>query len=671
MRKRQDIWGKVFGLLAFFWFVAIVTSYYVLHKPLSPELLLVLAQLSLRVAVAFGILSLAGGLGNRILPRMNLQPLALLSIQAALGTGVFGLLFLVIGSLGGLRPLVGWIVLVACSVVLRRDVWNWWGKWGAFSSVWRKAGKLDFAIAACVALILLFTLIQSLAPPLKFDALVYHLALPRLYVAAGRVAYVPQIMYWGMPQTGEMLYSWAMMLAGDSAAALLGWGFGLLALTGLMGYLIERIGPRSAWVGAASMVSGFTLASALSWAYVDWLAILFGLSFLIVLDIGSQSRRPVDLFLSGVFAGMALATKYTAGVLLVSGLAVILWNWRARLAQINLLSSISVFSLAIVAVVSPWLVKNYLATGNPAYPFLFPSGEMSELRLSLYQEGEPWGGWQDIFLLPLRATFWGLEGSPGYSASIGPLFLGLGLAAWLGWPSFSQTYRKTVAHAAAIALPVILIWMVLGRFSSYLLQSRLYFAVFPALAVLAGAGYYSLCQIKLPGVRLGRVIGVMALLVLALNTYNLGIQAIEQRAMQAALGLSEPEEYLDRNLGWYAPAMRTLRELPEPSKVLMLWETRSLYCIPKCEPDEIIDRWLRERYSDGATTAPRTTQEILNSWEQAGYTHLLFYNAGAEHIQAESISYRDADWLALYELLEQLEVAQNFGETYTLYRLDR
>jgi hypothetical protein len=77
-------------------------------------------------------------------------------------------------------------------------------------------------------------------------------------------------MFWGMPQTAEMLYTWAMALAGDPAAASLGWAIGVLTLAGMLGFGLQKLDVDAAWVSAACLVSGYTLASALSWSYVDW-----------------------------------------------------------------------------------------------------------------------------------------------------------------------------------------------------------------------------------------------------------------------------------------------------------------------------------------------------------------------------------------------------------------
>jgi hypothetical protein len=659
--------GSFLGIAAFVWLAAIVLLYYVSHKPFTPELAFSLAIVLGRLLVAGLLVALGGGIGQRILPELPVHPFTRLAVQAAAGLGVLSLVVLLAGALGGLRSWLAGLALLVLLVVFRRNVRNWAQGVRALSPAWYQAGGLGRFLAICLALMGLFTLILSLAPPIKFDALVYHLALPRQYLSAGGLVYVPQNMFWGMPQNAEMLYTWAMMLAGDQAAVVLGWMAGLLALAGMLGYGAERLDVDSGWVSAAVLVSGYTLASALFWGYVDWLVLLFGLSFLAVLALWLEYGERRYLLLAGAFAGMTFGTKYSGGVLCLGAAVVIAWQNRKRFK--TLVKDLLQFSLAALLLAAPWLLKNFLATGSPVYPLFWPAGAMTAFRQHLYQGGQPWGGWLDTVLLPLRATFYGMEGGPGYSSAIGPLFLGLGLCTGLGWRTMEAGRRRAIQLAVGVAAPGLLAWMILGRFSSYLLQVRLYYAFFPALGFLAGAGYMALKQIVLPGLRLGRIAAFLIALVVALNTFELGIDTLRSGAAQAALGLRSAEDYLGDNWGWFAPAMKAVRDLPPGSRALMLWEARSLYCLPNCEPDEVLDRWLRELH-DTPEGALRTPEAILAEWRAAGYTHLLFHRLGADFIRSENQpAYHESDWQALDSLLASLPVAADFGGTYTLYRL--
>jgi hypothetical protein len=99
----------------------------------------------------------------------------------------------------------------------------------------------------------------------------------------------------------------------------------------------------------------------------------------------------------------------------------------------------------------------------------------------------------------------------------------------------------------------------------------------------------------------------------------------------------------------------------------MLWEARSLYCLPGCAPDEILDRWLRERQPVSGRL--QSAEEIRRSWISQGYTHILFYKLGADFIREQSRAYLPADWQSLQEFLSRLPPGEDFGGAYYLYKL--
>lgn len=652
------VWAIMVG------FVAIVAAYFVYHKPITPELVLSLVRILWVLLVAFMLFSLAGGLGVRLLPRLDVHPLALLSLQAAFGAGCLALGMLAAGLAGLLFPWVAAAAILILVFLLRKEIRTWWMSSQSFKAIWNASSRIG-RWAACILLgILVAALLTALAPPLHFDALVYHLTLPKIYLDTHQISYIPENMFWGMPQTAEMFYTFGMSLGGLSAGPALGWLAGLLAILGLLGHIAQKFGADAGWVGVAALLAGFTLAAALGWGYADWWTLWFGLGFLIFLTLWDEQRADRLLGLAGICAGFALGTKYTAGVALVSGFVIILFRQKKSAGAV--LKSFAWLGLPALLVFSPWLLKNFFATGNPIYPLLFPGGAMTPYRIAYYHQGEAWGNWLDVVLLPLRSVVLGVYGAPGYNASIGPLLLGLSLAAGVGWRRRSSGERSAILIAAMIILTAFAIWMAVGRFSSYLLQSRLYYSVFPAYAFLAAAGYSGLSKVVQRRVRLGVVAGVLTLVVFGLNAVELSLHTLRQNAFQKNLGLETSDAYFARNLGWFEPTMRALRSLPESSRVLMLFEPRSLYCLPVCEPDEALDRWLRERHDSSGL---RDAQTILQGWKARSYTHVLFHKAGAEFLRKEDAHYERADWASIEELLASLEPVEEFGDAYALYRL--
>ena len=633
--------------------VGVLLGYYYAHKPLLPQTALALALAFFDMAVAAGIVALAGGLGHRLAPSIHAHPLANLAVQAALGLGVLALAALSVGAIGGLTPLVGWIALGAGLSALSRDIRTWLRQWAALGDLLRRASQFEKALACLLALIVGASLLQALAPPIQFDALVYHLLLPRVFQAQRSIALVPDIPYWGNPLAGEMLYTWALLLARPQAAALVGWMAGIIACIGVLG-LGASAHRTSGWVAVAALLAGESVSSALGWAYVDWLAALYGMAMLGALTAGSDSswRRA---FLAGLLAGFGFGTKYTAGVLMASGAAAMLVAWpRGRPGR-----SLLAFAGAALLAASPWLLKNWLAAGSPLYPYAGDSPWISAAQQAALRSSVSGLDVLRALLLPIAATFQGHEKAPGFSASIGPLLLGLSAGALV----VPRRLTRVTGTAAVFVGTGWLIWAAASLLSPLLVQTRLYFGLLPAWALLAGYGYAGVSRVRLGKVRLRRLLQAVIGIALAFTAISSGVATLRERTFAPTLGLESDGDYRLRNLGAVELALRAVNGLPEGRRAMLLWEPRAFGCWPRCSPDAWIDRWYLER-SDRPST-----QAVLGSWKAQGFTDLLVNLDGMAFVQEHDRRYREEDWAALAQLLESLPDSQAFGEGYRLYRL--
>jgi hypothetical protein len=355
-----------------------------------------------------------------------------------------------------------------------------------------------------------------------------------------------------------------------------------------------------------------------------------------------------------------MGTKYTGLLLLAVGLAVILI--RSRLDR-RVLRIAGLFSLTALIVASPWYLRNILGFGNPLFPFLFPSGPMSAERLAFYLGPSPDRPiWRDL-ILPLEATVLGIEGGPGYSASIGPLLLALSAGLFLSWRGLGAERRAFLQRMSAAVLTGWVLWALGAHLSETLLQSRLHWGFFPAWAALSAVGYELSNHAHMGTVRLSRVINALVIFIVVLSLFGEVVHLVQSDVTAVLLGLSSQQSFLESALGWYAPAMRRVRMLPSSARTVLLWEPRSLHCLPGCEPDPLIDRWfLLSRSFSG-------TGEILDHFKQKSYTHLLLYRTGMEFVRSNDLRYSLADWRALDDLLGRLIVDTDFDGVYTLYRI--
>jgi dolichyl-phosphate-mannose-protein mannosyltransferase len=326
------------------------------------------------IVAAMIALMAIGGAGRLAIPRLlptDATPLERILFGFSLGAGSVGYVFLALATIGAYRPVVVRSVLIAAALATL--------VWTAFSRRHtnvhtRDVGfrdRLDVLWALfCVATVLL-ALFCALAPETEYDALWYHLELPRRWLRAGRpvddlTEYVS--LY---PMTWELLYGGLLSLDGTVAARLLHWA-ALPACGGCAALIARRASPTtSPWLVAAVFMTPPTIFWEATTAYVDLANALFaglGAYALMRAFDGDQRRWWV---VAGLEFGLACATKHLGLVALACALAVLCTS-RLRRASVpdNIRSAVLVAALAL-AVALPWYVRSYAASGNPFFPELY------------------------------------------------------------------------------------------------------------------------------------------------------------------------------------------------------------------------------------------------------------------------------------------------------------
>ncbi len=648
-----------YGLFALASLLTAMLGYVYTHKPFTAENLIGVLTAFWQTLIALFIIAVAGGIGEYFLKADNRHELERMGISLALGIPILSIATLLIGSTIGTGIFSLTFFLALTGFLCRKSIGKWVRHLARLKTI--ISGKYGTAIAVIAALIFVMHFVTALAPPTMFDTLVYHFTLPQAYLQTGKIQYVPDNMFWGMPQTTEMLYLLAMRFAGMESATLVSLFIGLTAMLGMAGYITNRFGKIAAWTGIAAILAGETLTAALSSGYIEWTVLLLGWAIFASFNYWLETRNRNDLILCGALCGAAIGTKYTAGIVLLGIMVALIFlpvlqTWKQRISNALLVGIFAVlFSL-------PWWIKNAVFTGNPFYPFFFPAGAMNEFRLFNYQHVPIWGNWSSVILLPWQATFWGVEAKDGFSASIGAILVGLSPLVWIGWKSRTEAQRNNIKTALLIVFVGFVVWAIGSRVSGLLIQSRLFFGIFPAWALLAGVGMDSIWYLRAANIRFGRVASALTLLMLGFNLFATWTGFIVRDPLAYVIRQEDDQGYLARNLGMYAVTMKTIQSLPADSRVLMLWETRGLACWPKCDADEVIDRW----YDDVNTF--QTPEKILASWQEKGYTHLLLNQAGVDFVRPREPRLTTEDWEKFETLLTRLGPPTILG-SYALYPL--
>lgn len=324
------------------------------------------------------------GVGRLLVPMWDWRPLERIAIAWVVGTGILPLIILGLGLAGQATSLAIWGAICAVGVV------SW------LVGVTYEKPRLRLVVpklsphAYVIVVISLVTFIcagiAALAPPgtLEWDTLSYHFAVPKTWLRAGRIFFVPYDHHSNFPFTMQLGYM-AMLSAGSEAAAKWLHTLSGLALAISIYASTRRLLPKSTYgptIAVCTLLAVPMVFWELTVAYVDIATTVFSwmsLSVLLILlksegePTPTMSQRTRMLILSGVLMGCALGTKMT--VLLFWGmilLGMLMYGFFVRKTQLRTaIRHASVWGALGLVVGSPWYVKTYLYTGNPVYPYFY------------------------------------------------------------------------------------------------------------------------------------------------------------------------------------------------------------------------------------------------------------------------------------------------------------
>ncbi len=508
--------------------------------------------------------------------KVEMSSLALrVAWQLAIGASLWSLLWFVLGVTGLFRSSVALGLLLAglsLAIVAMRPIHQDWPEREQADEHWLRRTTV-------IVLILIggLALIAALAPPTGKDAMVYRLAVPKAYVAAGGIVDVGTNVMGFLGLGAEMHGVWAMLLGNLANARVAESAFGAmvflwlpvlwLAVYGFARELqLRRDWALVATVFVAAIPSMYQVATS---GYVDHSLALF-----IVLAVQAagkwwvtQSRQ--SLVYLAIALGGALAIKFIALFAFFPLFIVVLFKAREmqdldkKQPMTILLHGCGALLLAGL-LASPWYLRTWARTGSPVYPFYAhlwngSSPNWDAERAQLFQMWvSRYGGDQksvmDYLAAPLRLS---LTAQPEFAAQydgvLGISFLlGLPLICWGLW---RLRLRAEIKIAVAVAGGWYLCWL----FSSQ--QMRFLLPVFPVLAIAIVAAANKLPSRALLWTIFASV--VPGLLVIS-------AWFLEQNPWRVVLGGEAREAYLERRLDHYPYYQIINRDLPITARVWLI-----------------------------------------------------------------------------------------------------
>ena len=404
------------------------------------------------------------------------------SLCIPLGTAGWGLLILALGLTGVLYPLV--VVAAAVILFLLLKLHRHVLPSNHSATAYNPSLAARLFIVACAGVSLIYMILvfaSALAPELAFDALNVHLPYARESASGHRLLFESNNWSSIMPALPLMSYVTAFLFSGANLAKL----FNTLCflLCGGVVYFFARrwLSPLH---GMAAAVLFWTSPIALYEAtttLIDLPLTLYSAIAVFSLLEWTRSDDRSFLWLSAVSLGMALGSKYHAAYWIFPFALVMIWRGvekpGANLRETLLLAVR--YSIIVVVLFLPWLVRTWYYTGNPVFPIangyfksVYFSPEMEAAAKAVYENEGVGRSWTALLKLPWTVTF-----HPGsFRGTVGIAFLpGIALALFR---------RKTpvVRFGLILALLHFYTWALIAQQVRYLLP------LVPLLAILSVFG---------------------------------------------------------------------------------------------------------------------------------------------------------------------------------------
>lgn len=607
------------------WIFAVYLLFYRTQKPFTVETFLAFADSLLNIALALFIFLLGAALGQMLLRGLSFtSPGEGLVFAAGIGLGILSLFTLGLGLLGLLYPWLFYALSLGLALLLLPQILSLLKR----VTQLRLPSRPPLLIGLYLAATLSLSFLLALAPPISFDALLYHLVGPKLYIQEHRIWAVDNFPLY-FPSLVEMLFTFGMLLKGDIVAKLIHYLYGLLAGAAIFLLAKRYLSSKAGWWSLALVWSMPMVWVVMGWAYADLGLVLYELLAFFALLNWLGSKEGKWLLLSGALSGFAMGVKYTAFVVPLSLAFIILYQGvKRRQRASSLLRSLFLFALLALLLASPWYLRNLYLVGNPFYPLIF-GGKYWDHFLATWweQAGSGLGLSWRIIALPLTVTL-GTQDETFYDGRTGPLILALLPLLFLARLTPRGEKRTVVNYLLFLFLAQFVFWTWGVVRSQSLFQARL---LLPGLVFLCIALAQSIegSDFSWPQFSLARFVTAVVVLALSLNLVTQTMEFLANNPLLHLAGLQRREKYLENNLGDHYRAMNYINEnLPDSAKIQFLWEPRTYYCQREARPDAILGSFKHLVFLEGKA------EGIVGHWQEAGITHVLFRKSALDFLMS-------------------------------------
>jgi hypothetical protein len=533
-------------------------------------------------------------------------------------------------------------------------------------------------LCTAILIILLTEIILNLTPPIDRDALIHHLAIPKLWIKNGGFYEMKWAVFSYYPMNIDLLYLIPVYFNKDFTTKFIHMGFGIGTALLIYHYLNKKINSVVGLLGVLIFLSTPMVVRLSTEAYVD-LGLTFFTTAAIIAFIcyrDSKFKEFKWLLLSSVAMGLALGTKYNALIAwFFLSTAIVFVYSRDTGEQWKAVKCGSIFFLISLSVFSPWLIKNYILTGNPLYPLL--QGIFSITNASLHEgtrsvSGGTYSGifqmreamygenfWETLFI-PLRYFFQGQDNNYRYfDGVLNPVLIIFAPFAFIN----KSFYRDKLFFTGFAVFFIIT--------ATFLDQTRIRYIlpVVPILSILTVIGFFNILNWLMSlSKRFGFFLAVLFIssfiIVLLPNIFYIKKYYQEISPINYVLGKESKDNFISRHIGSY-PAMKFINEFtPDNSKIRLLFLAGRGYYLDRIYED---DSTMGMSFVDRLVVKSESEKTFQSHIHSLGYTHFLLRIDLFHKYLRDNFS-REKRNRFLQQIDRTLEIVYN-GNGYRVYRL--
>jgi len=573
----------------------------------------------------FVIATVAIGLGLRILRGRGLAFDSLaeeLAFSFGLGIGALALGIMILGMAHLLYESSLYVLLLLFGIAGCKELVGVTGRFRGRVPQWYVPfGSFYFWLAALMIVGILLNLTRALTPAFgAVDPLVYHLALPKIYLKKHFLSFESSITGALYPANISMLFALGIGLRNATLAQLIHFSMGVGCLFFIVAFCRRYFDVKVGLWAAAIFSFTPVLVFFGPLGYVDIGLCFF--QFLAFWALFNWLERPDErmLLLSGIFTGLSLGTKHPALPMWFVGVGIIaVASLYRREPFKDLIRHCALFGGVALVLVAPWYVRSYVEAGNPVWPLAnelfggnphrgisrvgFASAGLQSAASSFLPSVERLKNLLYWCALSLWEWTWNLR--LGWQKAIGVYFV----AFLPGLLVYYRNRRVLLLTGFCFLYYLIVVLRVDGnpRYSLFL---------FAFLSIIAGYVGEQMLSGGMGRVRLRGLISVRLLFCITL-VCNIGQNyALGQTNLDFLFSGKSREQFLVENEGNYRAFQHVNHHLPKSAVVLLQGIVKGYYCDRNYIWDHPYQRVINYRDYD-------TSEKLMRRMQELGISHVV------------------------------------------------